>query len=125
MKNDVEQTPRLWGHWFPGDKIQHGDIIAESLSKEKYLDIGGHEIKIFDTGFTDTDQTTYVWVPSTRLVVDGDIVYNGVHQHLSEGFCAGQLATWKAALKTIEGLKPVAVLAGHKRPGSADGPETI
>ena len=125
MKKNVEQMPLLWGHWFPGDKIQHGDLLAESLGSEKHLSVQGHDIEIFDAGFTDTDQTTYVWIPSLRLVVAGDIVYNGVHQHLSEGLRAGQLATWKAALKAIEALKPVAVVAGHKRPCNADGPENI
>lgn len=125
MKKNVEQMPHLWGHWFPGDKIQHGGIIAESLGEEKHLRIEGHDLEIFDAGFTDTDQTTYVWVPSIRLVVAGDIVYNGVHQHLSEGLRAGQLATWKAALKAIESLTPAAVVAGHKRPGNDDGPENI
>jgi glyoxylase-like metal-dependent hydrolase (beta-lactamase superfamily II) len=125
MKRNVEQIPHLWGHWFPGDKIQRGDVIAESLGEEKHLWIEGHDLEIVDVGFTDTDQTTYVWVPSIRLVVAGDIVYNGVHQHLSEGLRAGQLATWKAALEAIESLKPVAVVAGHKNPESDNRPENI
>jgi hypothetical protein len=124
MKN-VQQIPHLWGHWFPGDKIQHGDVIAESLSEDKHLWIEGHDLEIFDAGFTDTDQTTYVWVPSIRLVVAGDIVYNDVHQHLSEGLRAGHLVTWKAALGAIESLKPVAVVAGHKRLENDDRPENI
>lgn len=125
MKKNVAQIPHLWGHWFPGNKIQHGDIIAESLGEEKHLRIEDHDLEIFDVGFTDTDQTTYVWVPSIRLVVAGDVVYNGVHQHLSEALRAGQLATWKAALKAIESLEPAAVVAGHKRPGNSDGSENI
>jgi glyoxylase-like metal-dependent hydrolase (beta-lactamase superfamily II) len=125
MKRNVERIPMLWGRWFPGDKIQHGDIIAESLGEKRHLEIEGHDVEIFDAGFTDTDETTYVWVPSIRLVVAGDIVYNGVHQHLSEGFRASQLETWKAALKAIESLEPVAVVAGHKKPGNDDGPENI
>jgi hypothetical protein len=124
MKN-VQQIPHLWGHWFPGDKIQHGDVIAESLSEDKHLWIEGHDLEIFDAGFTDTDQTTYIWVPSIRLVVAGDIVYNDIHQHLSEGLRAGHLVTWKAALRAIESLKPVAVVAGHKRPENNDRPENI
>jgi hypothetical protein len=125
MKRNIEQIPLLWGHRFPGSKIQHGDIIAESLGEKRHLEIEGHDVEIFDAGFTDTDETTYVWVPSIGLAVAGDIVYNGVHQHLSEGFRANQLETWKAALKAIESLEPVAVVAGHKKPGNDDRPENI
>jgi hypothetical protein len=57
--------------------------------------------------------------------VAGDIVYNDVHQHLSEGLRAGHLVTWKAALGAIESLKPVAVVAGHKRLENDDRPENI
>ena len=32
---------------------------------------------------------------------------------------------WIAALDTIEALKPRAVIAGHKRPGSDDSPKII
>src|ERR1700752_3886788 len=32
---------------------------------------------------------------------------------------------WIAALDTIESLKPVAVIAGHKRPGAPDTPNKI
>jgi hypothetical protein len=32
---------------------------------------------------------------------------------------------WIAALDTIESLKPVAAIAGHKRPGAPDTPDNI
>lgn len=32
---------------------------------------------------------------------------------------------WLAALDIIESLKPKAVVAGHKRPGAADTPDTV
>jgi hypothetical protein len=95
------------------------------LGEKRHLEIEGHDVEIFDAGFTDTDETTYVWVPSIGLAVAGDIVYNSVHQHLSEGFRANQLETWKAALKAIESLEPVAVVAGHKKLGNDDRPENI
>ncbi|MEU5713878.1 hypothetical protein [Streptomyces flaveolus] len=40
-------------------------------------------------GHTDTDHTTFLHVPSLDLVVGGDVVYNQVHQYLSEAGAHG------------------------------------
>ena len=37
----------------------------------------------------------------------------------------GGLDAWLAAIDKIESLRPRAVVAGHKAPGAADGPEII
>ena len=58
------------------------------------------------------------------LVVAGDAAYNDVHLHLGESN-AETRKEWIAALDTIESLKPVAVVAGHKRPNATDTPNII
>ena len=54
----------------------------------------------------------------------GDGTYNDVHLHLGESN-ADTRKEWIAALDTIESLKPVTVVAGHKRPDAADTPNII
>ena len=59
-------------------------------------------------------------MPELGLVVADDIVYNGVHLFLAEGD-AQRRRDWVAAIDKIAALKPRAVIAGHKVPGSDDG----
>ncbi len=54
----------------------------------------------------------------------GDAVYNDVHVYLAESN-ADSRNEWLAALNTIESLKPDTVVAGHKRPGATDTPNTV
>ena len=75
-------------------------------------------------GHTDTDSTTCLHVPSIGLVVAGDAAYNDVHLDLGESNAATR-KEWIAALDTIESLKPVAVVAGHKRPNATDTPNIV
>jgi hypothetical protein len=63
-------------------------------------------------------------VPSIGLVVAGDAVYNDVHVYLAESN-ADLRKEWLAALDVIESLKPRAVVAGHKRSGAPDTPNTV
>ncbi len=77
-----------------------------------------------EVGHSDTDDTTVLHVPSTGLVVAGDVVYNGVHQYLLEGGHGG-IDGWLAALDQVEALDPRAVVAGHKNEALPDDPNTI
>jgi glyoxylase-like metal-dependent hydrolase (beta-lactamase superfamily II) len=117
--------PLLDGFWrarFPG-QIDTTLAIAEELDGE-IIDLEGEEMVSIPTGHTDTHCTTCLHVPSIGLVAAGDVAYNDVHIHLSESNTDSR-KQWIAALNMIEGLKPSAVVAGHKRPGRADSPAII
>jgi hypothetical protein len=58
------------------------------------------------------------------LVVAGDAAYNDVHLYLAESN-AQTRREWIAALDKIEGLKPSAVIAGHKKAEKDDSPRII
>jgi hypothetical protein len=58
------------------------------------------------------------------LVVAGDAAYNDVHLYLAESNTETR-REWIAALDTIESLKPLAVIAGHKKPEKNDNPRII
>jgi glyoxylase-like metal-dependent hydrolase (beta-lactamase superfamily II) len=98
-------------------------VIAEELT-ENVIDLEGHDLAVAPLGHTDIDNTTYLYVPSIGLVVAGDAAYNGVHLYLAESNPHTR-REWIAALDTIEGLKPRAVIAGHKRAESDDSPKII
>jgi hypothetical protein len=118
-------APVVNGYWkprFPG-QIDSTLVIADEL-RGGILELEGEQLISVPLGHTDTDNTTRLHVPSIGLVVAGDAVYNDVHLHLGESN-AETRKDWIAALDKIESLKPVAVIAGHKRTGAPDTPNNI
>jgi glyoxylase-like metal-dependent hydrolase (beta-lactamase superfamily II) len=111
----------FWKSRFP-EQIDSTLVIADELAGS--IELEGDELMSVPLGHTDTDNTTCLHVPSIGLVVAGDAVYNDVHVFLAESNFDSR-KEWLAALDTIESLKPTAVVAGHKRPGAADTPNTI
>ena len=115
----------LDGAWKPGFPGQIPDklVIAEEL-KGTVIDLERHELVAVELGHTDTDYTTCLHVPSIGLVVAGDAAYNDVHLYLAES-TPQKRQEWIATLDQIESLKPLAVVASHKRPENEDNPRII
>jgi glyoxylase-like metal-dependent hydrolase (beta-lactamase superfamily II) len=124
MRRQVSATvfESFWNSRFPGQIDAH-PIIAEQLSGT-VIELEGEELVSVSLGHTDTDNTTCLHVPSIGLVVAGDAAYNDVHVYLAES-SAETRKEWISALDIIESLKPRAVVAGHKRPGSEDSPRIV
>jgi len=117
-----EYLESFWGKRFPG-QLPSQFVVAEQFVGPSFA-LEGQELKVVDTGHTDTDGTTCLHVPSIDLVVSGDAVYNGIHPYLVE---TNNLTRreWLKALDTIESLKPRAVIAGHRIPNGDDSPVHI
>jgi glyoxylase-like metal-dependent hydrolase (beta-lactamase superfamily II) len=124
MKKHIapESVDGFWKRLFPG-QIADKLFIADAMRASAF-DLEGHPITAIAIGHTDTDNTTCLHVPSIGLVVSGDAAYNGVHPFLGETDAKGRL-DWIAALDQIEALKPTAVIAGHKAPGTGDQPKIV
>jgi glyoxylase-like metal-dependent hydrolase (beta-lactamase superfamily II) len=124
MKTHIspESVDGFWKKLFPG-QIAEQLFVADTLPGDEF-ELEGHKLIAISIGHTDTDNTTCLHVPSIGLVVSGDAAYNDVHPYLGETDAKGRLQ-WIAALDTIEALKPTAVIAGHKAPGTDDKPRVI
>src|ERR1700688_164020 len=118
----VSVVESYWKPRFPG-QIDSTLLIADEL-EDGVLELEGEQLISVRLAHTDTDSTTCLHVPSIGLAVCGDALYNDVHLHLGESNAEGR-KEWIAALDTIESLKPVAVIAGHKRAGAPDTPSNI
>ena len=119
---DPNYIKNFWNKLFP-DQIPEALIVPEALESNE-LELEGHKLVVLDNGFTDTEYSTSLYVPSIGLVVAGDAVYNGIHPYMPETTEQSRL-NWIAALDRIEGLKPHAVVAGHKNPANDDNPQHI
>ena len=117
-----EYVASFWEPRYPG-QIPDRRLIAEVL-KGNVIQLEGRELVVVEIGHTDTDDTTFLHVPSIGLLVAGDAAYNDVHLYLAESNAQGRRA-WIAALDKIESLSPRAVIAGHKKPGTTDSPKII
>lgn len=119
---DKEYIANLWDKLFPGN-IPQEFAMPEAIQGNE-LEIEGHKLLVENIGFSDTGNTTYLYVPSIGLVVAGDIVYNGIHPYLKETTPETR-REWIAALDKIESLNPKFVVAGHKVPENEDSPSNI
>ena len=113
---------QLFDRIFPG-QIPESPVLAEPVPAEGFR-LEGNLVVAVETGHTDTDKTTVLHVPSIGLVVAGDVAYNGVHQYILEGGHGG-LREWLRALDRVAGLRPRAVVAGHKDKNRPDDPAIL
>ena len=68
---------------------------------------------------------SFVWVPSLRAAIAGDLVYDGVHVWLAESD-ARTRPQWQGALRRLAGLHPRIVVAGHtQRADLANDPAAV
>jgi glyoxylase-like metal-dependent hydrolase (beta-lactamase superfamily II) len=119
---DPDYLKNFWETRFPG-QIPEPLVVPEALESNEFA-VEGQKLVVIDDGFTDTDHSTSLYVPSLGLVVAGDAVYNGIHPYMAETSEQSRL-NWIAALERIEALNPCAVVAGHKHPENSDSPQHI
>jgi glyoxylase-like metal-dependent hydrolase (beta-lactamase superfamily II) len=112
----------FWRKLFPG-QIPERLTVAEALQDGEF-ELEGHKLVTIDTGHSDTSSSTCLYVPSTGLLVGGDVVYNGIHPYLGETDTKSRLE-WIGTLDRLETLQPKAVVAGHKIPENDDDPRII
>ena len=112
----------FWRQLFPG-QIPERLTVAEALQDSKF-ELEFHKLVVVDAGHSDTSSSTCLYVPSTGLLVGGDVVYNGIHLYLGETDTKSRLE-WIATLDRLETLQPKAVIAGHKIPENDDDPRII
>lgn len=67
----------------------------------------------------DSADNAYVWIPSTKTVIAGDIVFGNVHVWTRDSNAA-QRKAWIKTRDEIAALAPATVIAGHKDPKAKD-----
>jgi glyoxylase-like metal-dependent hydrolase (beta-lactamase superfamily II) len=124
MRQQVSPTSLedFWPKLFPGQIPEHLPV-AEPLQGNE-LELEGDKLVAVNTGRTDTAQSTCLHVPSAKLLVGGDAVYNGIHPYLAETTTESR-REWIATLDKLEALNPRSVIAGHKIPENKDDPGII
>ncbi|MEJ1230780.1 MAG: MBL fold metallo-hydrolase [Galbitalea sp.] len=111
----------FWEQLFPG---QIPPIQFPEPLEADFFELEGHRLEVIDTGYTDTAETTSLWVPDLRLIVAGDVVYNDTHQFTAETTTESR-EHWAQAAEQLATLDPAIVVAGHKKPEKPDDPAIL
>lgn len=114
-----DHMANIWEKLFPGQLPEKVDADAEVVSGS--FELENHRIEIIEDGFTDTNDSTSLWVPDLGLIVAGDATYNGIHSFMAQT-TAEDRENWINVNKRFKELNPKYVVAGHKVPENADDP---
>jgi len=76
---------------------------------------GERTVEIVTHGRGHTVSDTIVWLPEERLVITGDLCWNGIHPRTQDGFPAD----WASYVETVLALDPKHVIPGHGVPSDA------
>jgi glyoxylase-like metal-dependent hydrolase (beta-lactamase superfamily II) len=106
--------------WSP----MYGDLlpalpVLPTAQKGTTLTLEGQTLELHGATQGDSPDNTYVWIPSIKTAIAGDIVYRGVHPWTAETN-ADQRKAWIKTLDEISALGPTTVIAGHKDPKAKD-----
>ncbi|MEH7305566.1 MBL fold metallo-hydrolase [Neobacillus drentensis] len=122
IQGSPKQIESFWGELFP-NQIPQPQVFPEGIDSNSF-ELEGHRLEIIEAGFTDTANTTLLWIPDIELLVAGDVVYNGIHQHLAETTESSRLE-WILAIDGLKELNSKFVIAGHKVPENDNNPKIL
>jgi glyoxylase-like metal-dependent hydrolase (beta-lactamase superfamily II) len=88
------------------------------------ITLEGHALEIIGPMQGDHVHATAVWDPETKILIAGDLVYNGVYVWLGE-HRGPQYQGWLASLDVLQAMRPSRIVAGHTRPGLPDDSHSI
>jgi glyoxylase-like metal-dependent hydrolase (beta-lactamase superfamily II) len=128
LKEYARTAPRFLGAikaMFPADTPD--TLVRPQVFPSSTLTIDGEPIEIVPdlTGDQWGASNSYLWIPSLRAAVVGDLAFNGVHAWLANSTVKSR-ANWLKSLDQLIARKPAIVVAGHKRTQSlADSPDVL
>jgi glyoxylase-like metal-dependent hydrolase (beta-lactamase superfamily II) len=102
---------------------QPDSMVTPQVLPSNSLAVDGERVEIVPDIQGDVLEPTnsFVWIPSLRTVIAGDIVFNKVHVWLAGSDVASR-QRWHESIARIDALHPQVVIAMHKK--SLDTPDT-
>jgi glyoxylase-like metal-dependent hydrolase (beta-lactamase superfamily II) len=125
----VEEIRATWEgkvkQWKPmyKDAITDKPVLPEPLAGTS-LELEGQKLEIVGGVQGDEGQNSYVWIPSLRTAVVGDIAYDEVFPWTAET-SVEQRKAWIASLDKVGALNPAVVVPGHQKAEQKQDPSTL
>ena len=119
IRNGWEERLKFWTPEFGFDLPKTGPILPDELQGNT-INLEGQALDVVGGVTGDGQNNSYVWIPSLRAVIAGDIVFSGAY------FTPPKMPQdWLKTLDQISGLKPVTVIPGHQSANARHDASTI
>src|SRR5712664_1901860 len=82
-----------------------------------FIEFEGAKIEVLKNIQGDTDENTMLWIPGQRILIAGDVLFNGMHVYTAETDSKAR-GKWLNSLNKIRTLKPSVVIPGHSKVGA-------
>ena len=93
-----------------GTKEKFADII---FTKDHKFSLGGAQFRIFHEGQAHTPGDAFIWLPKSKVMFTGDIVYTERMLGIGE---QSNSKTWLASFDAMANYKPKHIVPGHGSP---------
>ncbi len=112
IRNGWDGRLKNWTPEFGFNLPKTGPIVPNEIQSDR-IDLEGETLEVTGGVTGDGPNNSYVWIPSLRAVIAGDIVFSGAHFNPPK-----MPQEWLKALDQIADLKPVTIIPGHQRAGA-------
>src|SRR5437016_1575160 len=92
-------------------------VVAISKFDANFIEFEGSKIEILKDVQGDTEENTMLWIPEQRILIAGDVLFNGMHVYTAETDSKAR-EKWLNSLNKIRTLKPSVVIPGHSKVGA-------
>jgi glyoxylase-like metal-dependent hydrolase (beta-lactamase superfamily II) len=106
FKNGRTRTPEQ----FPDS------LVTPQVLPSMHLTVDGEDVEVVPDvqGDMAGKSDSYLWIPSLRAILAGDLVFSGVHPYLASSSESAR-AAWRESCKQMSDRHPLIVVAGHKK----------
>jgi glyoxylase-like metal-dependent hydrolase (beta-lactamase superfamily II) len=122
IKKTWAEKVKRWGPMF-GANLTSKPVIPEPLAGHS-LTLEGETLEIHGPVQGDDAINSYVWIPSIKTLVVGDIAYQGIFPWTAETHRDSR-AAWSKTLDQLAALGATTVICGHKEPSQKDDASAI
>lgn len=110
IKRTMEPKNAYWGPILKANapkrlvlpKVIQGDSFKVDNKVVNIIGLDGHDPK-----------HTFLWVPSTKTVLGGVVLYNNMHAWMADTQTPESRQKWFKTLDNMQALKPLSVISGH------------
>ena len=92
-------------------------VVAIEQFDGDFITFGSSQIEVLKNIQGDTDENTMLWIPGQRILIAGDVLFNGMHVYTAETDSKAR-REWLNSLQKIRELKPSVVIPGHSKVGA-------
>src|SRR4051812_11736399 len=96
------------------DAITATPVVPAPLAGTSLV-LEGEQLEVVGGIQGDESQNSYVWIPSLKAVIAGDVAYDQVYPWTAETSVEERKA-WLGSLDRLAGMNPTMVVAGHQKP---------